>query len=158
MRTTLALLMVVGLAACGGGDDDSATPEANDDEVAAPADGGEPAEEADGGGGGGSITDAQPPGQAFASVDGREFTLQQPGGVDCTVSQEAITFSYRIGDNEVTLSAGANFYGDQGWLGGINLRVANPEGEDGPITYFPTSPRTATGSSSTAPACRTRGR
>lgn len=137
MRKVLAALMVAGLAACGSGDDDTTTPAPNDDGAAAPADGGEPDEDADGVGGGGSITDAQPAGQAFAAVDGLEFTLQQPGGLDCTVSPEAITFSYSIGDNEITLGAGANFYEDQGWLGGINLRVANPESEDGPITYFP---------------------
>ena len=47
-----------------------------------------------------------------------------------------ITFSFRIGDNEVTLGAGANRY-ETGWLGNIDMTVANPDGEEGPISYFP---------------------
>ena len=85
---------------------------------------------------GGVIVDLQPPGQAMVMVDGQEYTLTDPGALACTIGQDAITFSFRIGDNEVTLGGGANLY-DDGWLGGIDLRVANPADEPGPISYFP---------------------
>ena len=69
-------------------------------------------------------------------VDGQEYTLTDPGAIACTIEQDSLTFSYRIGDNEVTLGGGANLY-DTGWLGGVDLRVANPASEPGPINYFP---------------------
>ena len=131
MRKTAIALAVLGLVSCGGGDDDdSATPEpapANEDN----ADEGD-----DSGGGGGAIVNPQPAGQAFVAVDGLEYTMREPGALDCTISDEAITFSFRIGDNEVTLGGGANQY-DDGWIGNIDVRVANPTSEPGPITYFP---------------------
>lgn len=85
---------------------------------------------------GGSVVNVQPPGQATVMVDGQEFTLAEPGALECSITQDAITISFRIGDNEVTLGGGANLY-DAGWLGGVDLRVANPAGEQGPISYFP---------------------
>lgn len=60
----------------------------------------------------------------------------EAGALDCKVAEDAITFSFRIGDNEVTLGGGANHY-DEGWFGSIDLRVANPQGEEGPVSYFP---------------------
>lgn len=78
----------------------------------------------------------QPAGRAFVDVDSVQYTLEEPGGLDCAITDEAITFSFRIGDNEVTLGAGANRY-DTGCIGSITLDVANPEGEPGPISYFP---------------------
>ena len=123
MKRTSALvitLMLV-LTACGGGSEEGGGSEGNG---------------TSGGGGGGQVVNQQPPGQAMASVDGRELTLTEPGAVDCSITSEAITFGFRIGDNEVTLGAGANLY-DDGWLGGIDLIVWNPEGEDGPISYYP---------------------
>lgn len=128
MRRTFGLIVavVLVLAACGGADD-----------------AGEPATEttaSDGGSqdapSGGSVLNPQPPGQAMVTVDGQDFTLTEPGALECSIAEDAITFSYRIGDNEVTLGAGANLY-DTGWLGAIDLRVANPTGEPGPISYFP---------------------
>ena len=71
----------------------------------------------------------------MVSVDGLDFTLTEPGALACTIADDSITFSFRIGDNEVTLGAGANRYDK--WLGSINLRIGNPEGEAGPISYFP---------------------
>ena len=62
--------------------------------------------------------------------------MQEPGALACTIADDSITFSFRIGDNEVTLGAGANLY-DTGWLGAITLTVGNPAGEAGPISYFP---------------------
>ena len=85
---------------------------------------------------GGSVANVQPPGQATVMVDGQEFTLTEPGALECSIAQDAITISFRIGDNEVTLGGGANLYED-GWLGSVDLRVANPAGEPGPISYFP---------------------
>ena len=85
---------------------------------------------------GGSVVNVQPPGQAAVMVDGQEFTLTEPGALECSITQDAITISFRIGDNEITLGGGANL-SDAGWLGSVDLRVANPEGEQGPISYFP---------------------
>ncbi len=72
----------------------------------------------------------------MAEVDGQTFTLTEPGALACSITKDAITISFRIGDNEITLGGGANRY-DAGWLGSIDLRVANPDGEPGPISYFP---------------------
>jgi hypothetical protein len=124
VRQALTLLpaLVLVLAACGGGD--SASDEASGDNGSGSA------------ASSGDVVDRQAPGQATASVDGQNFTFTEPGALDCTITEDAITFSFRIGDNEVTLGGGANLY-DTAWLGNINLRVANPEGEDGPVGYFP---------------------
>ena len=72
----------------------------------------------------------------MVTVDGQDFTLTEPGALECSIAEDAITFSFRIGDNEVTLGGGANLY-DTGWLGSVDLRVANPTSEPGPISYFP---------------------
>ena len=127
MRRTLILVaaMVLVLGACGG--DDAGNTSA-DDTVQGNSTG-----EASTGG---VIVEPQPPGQAMVMVDGQEYTLTDPGALACTIEQDAITFSFRVGDNEVTLGGGANLY-DDGWLGGVDLRVANPAGEPGPISYFP---------------------
>ena len=120
--------MVLVLGACGGDDAGSTS---TDDTVQGSSTG-----EATGGGGGGAVVDPQPPGQAMVMVDGQEYTLNEPGAIACTIGQDAITFSFRIGDNEVTLGGGAN-QNDNEWLGGIDLRIANPAGEPGPINYSP---------------------
>lgn len=127
-------LLVVGTIACGGDDDDAA------DAPSEPTS----AEGGDSTGTGGAVVDPQPPGQAVASVDGQEFTLVEPGALACTLADDSITFSFRIGDNEVTLGAGANRTDDE-WFGGIDLRIANPTGEDGPISYFPELPANSAG-------------
>ncbi len=89
----------------------------------------------DGGSAGGVVVNPQPPGQAMAVVDGLEYTLTEPGGFACSITPDEISIAFRIGDNEVVLGGGVNLY-DTGWSGGIDLRVANPDGEDGPISYF----------------------
>ncbi len=137
MRKIAIALAVLGLVACGGGDDDSVTPEpAPVDDATAADDANGDANGDDGGAGSGAIVSPQPAGQASVTVDGLDYTMQEPGALDCAISDDAITFSFRIGDNEVTLGAGANLY-DNGWLGNIEVRVANPTSEPGPITYFP---------------------
>lgn len=130
-RTATVMAFLLILAACGGGDGGGASGDngAGSDGTAASDDGQKASS------GGGSIVDQQPPGQAKAVVDGQEYTFTEPGAVDCTITAEAITFGFRIGDNEVTLGGGANLY-DTGWLGGISVIVFNPEGEDAPIEYF----------------------
>lgn len=90
----------------------------------------------DGRSAGGVVVNPQPPGQAIALVDGLEYTLTEPGGFPCSITPDAISIAFRIGDNEVILGGGVNLY-DTGWSGGIDLRVANPDGEQGPISYFP---------------------
>lgn len=134
VRKAAIALVVLGLVACGGDDDGAAEPAVVGDDAGS---GGDDAGSDDAGSsGGGEIANPQPAGQAFVSVDGLEYTMQEPGGVACTIDDEAITYAFRIGDNEVTLGAGANLY-DTGWLGNISLRIANPTGQDGPVTYFP---------------------
>lgn len=140
MGKTAIVLIVLGLAACGGGDD-SAEPE-QDATGAVPADDGVAVDEApasddgDDVSGGGAIVNRQQAGQALVSVEGQEYAMSEPGALACSISDESITFSFRIGDNEVTLGAGANLY-DTGWLGNITTTVGNPTGEEGPIIYFP---------------------
>lgn len=122
------------LAACGGDDTDGSG--APDDESAAVESDGGGAADGDSGGSAGAVADAPPSGQATASVDGLDFAFELPGALDCTISDESLTYSYRIGDNEVTLGAGVNRV-DGGWMGNIALTVANPAGEQGPIAYYP---------------------
>jgi len=97
-----------------------------------------------GNGASGTVVDPPPPGHATVSVDGQEFNFELPGALDCFIGTEAFGFSYRIGDNEVTLGAGANRY-ESGWAGNITMIVADPAAEKGPVTYSP-----ATGSMSDA--------
>jgi hypothetical protein len=88
------------------------------------------------GSGGGGVVDVQPAGQATASVDGQELTLEVSPALDCIITEESVTFAFWVGDNNVVLGGGANLY-EEGWLGNIDLRIADPVGEPGPITYFP---------------------
>ena len=120
---TISVFVALVLAACGGGDDGASSGTSQNDDTA-------------GGSDGGTVVNQQPPGQAIAEVDGLEFTLTDPGALACNIESDTITFSFRIGDNEITLGAGANLY-DTGWLGSIDLRVANPDSGPGPVTYFP---------------------
>lgn len=119
---TRVAAMVLVLGACGG-DGTSTDDTAQEDSTGESS-------------GGGAVVDPQPPGQATVVVDGQEFTLTDPGALACTIEPDAITFSFRIGDNEVTLGGGANRQSN-GWLGSIDLRIANPASEPGPIGYFP---------------------
>ena len=139
MKKVLIGLAVLALAACGsdGGGGSADEPEQESTGTATTGDGEEAdTDDAPDAGAGGAIVNPQPAGQAFVEVDGVQYTLEEPGGLDCTITDEAITFSFRIGDNEVTLGAGANLY-DTGWIGSFTLNVGNPEGEPGPISYFP---------------------
>jgi hypothetical protein len=125
----LSILLAATLAGCGssGSDADNASS------------GGQPAarsDDASGEGSSGGVVDPQPAGQATVSVDGQEYVLDLPGALDCTIEDDTFTYSFRIGDNEVTLGAGANEY-DGKWIGNIDLVVANPTGERGPIHYIP---------------------
>jgi hypothetical protein len=146
MRVLGLTLFVVGVTACGGDDDASDAPSepaaAGDDTSG--SDSGEDGEGGNGAGSGGAVVSRQPAGQALVSVDGQEFTLTEPGALACTLTEDSITFSFRIGDNEVTLGAGANRTDDD-WFGGVDVRVANPSGEDGPIAYFPELPANSSG-------------
>lgn len=126
----MAVLVLV-LGACGGGDDGSASSSDSTGNGAST-----PSETSAGDGASGDVTDPQPPGQAYASVDGLEFTFTERGGVACSISEDAITFSFIIGDNEVVIGGGAN-HEDGEWFGSMRLDVANPDTEPGPISYFP---------------------
>ena len=125
-----SLLLAAALAGCGSDSDDANSASAGDQPSAA--------DDASGGSssGAGAVVDPQPAGQATASVDGQEYVLDMPGALDCTIQDDTFTYSFRIGDNEVTLGAGANEY-DGKWIGNIDLVVANPTGELGPIHYIP---------------------
>ena len=148
MQTTRILTVAILLTAtaCGGGDDEGADASAQTADPSVSATGEDAANIETGGNGsrGRDVVDPQPPGQAMASVDGREFTLTEPGGLDCSVTDDAITFSFRLGDNEITLGGGGNQY-DGEWLGGLDLRIANPGDEPGPIAYFPELPKNSDG-------------
>lgn len=132
------VVMVAILGACGNDDDGGASspPDvmSDGDTGTATDDGGD---ESSGAGSSGAVIDPPAPGQATASVDGLDLTFELPGALACSIADDAITFSYRIGDNEVTLGAGANRV-DGGWMGSIALNVANPASEAGPIAYYPT--------------------
>lgn len=157
MRKSVLVVLALGLAACGGGDDDAASEPADEPAEQAADDAGDDAPddaagdgaaddgatEADGDGSTGAtapvareISRPQPPGQAYVAVDGQEFTLNDPGGLDCSISDEAITFGFRIGDNDATLGGGAN-HDDGQWFGDIRLAVANVDGQEGPSAYYP---------------------
>jgi hypothetical protein len=125
------VVLVTALAGCGSsGDDENGA--SDGEQSAAPSDAA-----SDGGSSGGDgVVDPQPPGQAMVSVDGQEYVLDMPGALDCTIEDDTFTFSFRIGDNEVTLGGGANEY-DGKWVGSIDLVVADPTGEPGPIRYTP---------------------
>ena len=126
----LSILLAATLAACGSSSSGDADNASSGDQPAAQSD------DASGKGSSGDVVDPQPPGQATASVDGQEYVLDLPGALDCTIEDDTFTYSFRIGDNEVTLGAGANEY-DGKWIGNIDLVVANPTGELGPIHYIP---------------------
>lgn len=137
-RLCMAAVMVVGLVACGGDDDGEPAGAAGQADGATGTNGGD-SEGDDSAGDDGpanEVIEPAPPGQATAAVDGREFAFEVPGFGDCTINDETITFSFLIGDNEVSLAGGANRV-DGGWAGSIALNVANPEGEPGPISYTP---------------------
>ena len=131
-RLALLLAMPLIMTGCGGGsDDEPAAPEptaAMEDEQSSNGSGG--------GSNGTAVVQQQTSGTALVTVDGLEFMFTEPGGLACSISSDAITFSYRIGDNEVTLGGGANRY-DEGWLGSIDVRVAEPGTEPGPVSYYP---------------------
>jgi hypothetical protein len=117
----VASMLLVG--ACGGADPQESADGGGGDAMT-PA-----ATAASGGGGGssGSVVNPQPPGQGAASVDGVEQTFTTPGGVACRTSAEEWSFSYIIGDNEVTMGGGASIQGGQ-WFGSLSMRVVTDDG------------------------------
>lgn len=129
---SVAIVAGVMLGACGGSSDDDGAGDGSQPTVpTVPTDAGDA-----GASPAGRVTDPQPPGQAKVVVDGREFTLTEPGAIGCSITDDSISFSFRTGDNEVTLGGGANLE-NVGWMGLIELVVANPDGENGPISYYP---------------------
>ncbi len=121
------------LTACGGGSEDSETRAATESaSAAASVDSGESSADA----AGGADVDAAAAGTAHVVVDGYDVTLDEQGALACSITEDSVTFSFRQGDNEITLGGGANRM-DSGWLGSIEFRVADPESEPGPVTYFP---------------------
>lgn len=125
LAIVIAFVLLLAVTACGGDSGSEDGPPADQ----ASSDGGDSS-------GGGDVSNAQPPGEAAVSVDGKEYNLEVSPAVDCSIADDSITFAFWVGDNSVTLGGGANLY-DDGWLGSIDLRVSEPEGEDGPISYFP---------------------
>jgi hypothetical protein len=123
-RRSGLLVVVLLVAACGGGDGGSE---------------GDPGG-GDSGGGSGSVSsnvvDRQEPGEGYASVAGREYNLVVSPALPCEITPEAVTFSFWVGDNSIVLGGGANLY-DDGWLGSMQLTLFEPDGEEGPIYYYP---------------------
>lgn len=125
----MTVLLALVLAACGGGDSGGDNPDTGtaDTVVGAAADN-RPSP--------GDVVDPQEPGHATVTVEGKEYSLDVSPAVDCSIAAEAVTFAFWVGDNSVVLGGGANLYED-GWLGSIDLRISEPEGQNGPIAYFP---------------------
>ena len=122
-RSTLVLLLILLLAACGGDSGGSASDTDSGDSGTTTSDASGSAEtDSANGGSGGDVVDAPPAGQAFASVDGQEFTFDLPGGLPCEVSEDEFNFSFRIGDNEVVVGGGATRLNDE-WFGSITLSI-----------------------------------
>jgi hypothetical protein len=131
-----AAAVALTLAACGGDDSPDAgskTQATNTAEVttAAPDDGVSTGDSSNAG----TSVDAAPPGQALVAVDGQDFAFELPGAVACNVQEGEFGFSFRIGDNEITLGGGG-FRSDSGWGGDIVLEIPEPEGEVGVTQYF----------------------
>ena len=126
---TITVLMVLLLVAACGGDDTTDTAAAGGDTATDQT-------SSDGGSSGGAVIDQQPPGQAKVTVDGREFTLTDQGGLDCRVEDEEFSFSFIIGDNDVVAGGGAVRNNDGTWMANPTLSIAEPDGEPGPINYF----------------------
>jgi len=127
-RTVLLGAFALVLAACGG-DGDAEAPATSDsggDSTNATA---APTTEA---GGGGEVVNMQAPGQAAASVDGEDYTLDTVGPVGCTVSDSEFNVGFLLGDNEVSLIAGGNASGSE-WRGRVDLNIQGP---DGVTNYF----------------------
>lgn len=138
MRRTFSLgvaLLLVGTS-CGGDTSvsaitASATTEGSDAAITV-ADGGDASGDD---GEANSVVDAAPPGQALVTVGDQALTFELPGGVACNIEGEEFGFSFRIGDNEVTLGGGG-FHSDSGWGGDVSLQIPEPEGETGVTQYF----------------------
>ncbi len=127
-------VVVMVLGACGGEDASNSAEVVSDTDAGLDGEAGDAASGDDASAN--AVVAAPPPGQATTSVDGLDLSFELPGALDCSISDDAITFSYRVGDNEITLGAGANRV-DDGWMGSIALSVANPDEEPGPIGYYP---------------------
>jgi len=79
--------------------------------------------------GGGSVVDPQPPGQASVSVDGVDVTLEELGATACSIGKDEFGFSFRTGDNAITLGAGGIYTDGSGWSGALMLTVVDPYNE-----------------------------
>jgi len=77
------------------------------------------------------VVDKQEPGKGIAKVDGLEYTFDTPGGLDCAVSADEFSFSFIIGNNEITLGGGASSTSGE-WFGSMSLMIF---GEDGVTQY-----------------------
>lgn len=133
VATTFVVLAMIG-ASCGS---DGTSESPGDSEVpSSDADATTDAESETDSAATGAVVDPQAPGQARVSVDGLTFEFSEPGAVECVPDPDEFRFSFVIGDNEVTLGAGANLFGDE-YLGSIEMRVASPEGEEGVTSYAP---------------------
>lgn len=126
MRRNVGVLaaLVLILAACGGAEP-AGSDGGNDGAAVAPSD------DAGGAAASGDVVDQQPPGQGIAKVDGLEYSFDTPGGLDCRVAADDFSFSYIIGDNQVTLGGGASISGGQ-WFGSLSLRIF----EDNDVTEY----------------------
>ena len=144
-RAVSCAVAAIGLiAGCGGGDDDDdAAADEPADSASADEPGEEPTDLADSdaepaaGGASGQISNAPPAGQTLVEVDGLSLELDLPGGLACNIEDDTVTFSNQIGDNAITVGGGLNLY-DEGWLGSISVTIFEPEGEPGPVAYYPT--------------------
>lgn len=85
---------------------------------------------------GAELTDPAPPGRAVAEVDGLTLDLEPLPTSPCSITADSITFAHANAAGDVTIAAGLNRV-DGGWMGSIAITVFEPEGEAGPIAYYP---------------------
>ncbi len=119
-------IAILGLAACGGetsGDSNSSSE--------AGVDTGESGEtstvSAD-------VVNPQPPGHAYASVDGQEFTFDKPSPSSCVIEPDRLTFGFLLTEEGADLAGGAN-RSDGTWVGDIAMRTNAEDGFSG--RYYP---------------------
>lgn len=127
-RRRLGLLIVAGLlvSACGG---DSSGAELDSSLGNTPT---TTAETLSGGDSSTEVINAQPPGQARASVDGEEYTFDTVGPVGCDITDSEFNVGFLKGDNEVSFIAGGTASGSA-WPGRIDVNVQTA---DGITNYF----------------------
>lgn len=126
------------LAACGGDEVGEEAPDAEAGDGGAATTAAE-SESSDGNEGGGAVVvDPAPPGQAIASVDGLNVTMDIIGQEGCEITDTEISFFFRSSedaiDPETDAIIGSAFMGDNGWEVSFSYNLGHPTPGEG-TTY-----------------------